>query len=120
MLGWTLWDVSGRFATFGNWRSLGTFREVGGHFATFGDVWGCLGMFWDVWNIFINKFQLVLRMMQYCIMLSWAWVGIADVLVCFGTFLDVFHCFWMFLDVLQHFGTFCNILQHYMMFPNVL
>ena len=77
-------------------------------------------MFWDVWNIFINKFQLVLRMMQYCIMLSWAWVGIADVLVCFGTFLDVFRRFWTFLDVLQHFGTFCNILQHYMMYPNVL
>jgi hypothetical protein len=42
MLGWTFLDVFGRFATFGNWRSLGTFREVGGHFATFGDVWGCL------------------------------------------------------------------------------
>ena len=48
MLGWTFLDVFGRFATFGNWRSLGTFREVGGHFATFGDVWGCLGMFGDV------------------------------------------------------------------------
>ena len=45
MLGWPFLDVSGRFATFGNWRSLGTFREVGGHFATFGDVWGCFGMF---------------------------------------------------------------------------
>ena len=95
MLGWTLWDVSGRFATFGDHRgSFGKFQEVGGRFATFGDVWG---MFWDVWNInqfiaslFINKFQLVLRLMQYCIMLSWAWVGIADVFVCFGTFLDVF------------------------------
>ena len=88
MLGWTLWDVSGRFATFGDlWGSWGTFCNI----------WGCLGMFWDVWNInqfiaslFINKFQLVLRMMQYCIMLSWAWVGIADVFVCFGIFLDVF------------------------------
>ena len=46
MLGWTLWDVSGRFATFGDlWGSWGTFQEVGGRFATFGDVWGCLGMF---------------------------------------------------------------------------
>ena len=73
----------------------------------FCDIWRCLGMFWDVWNInqfiaslFINKFQLVLRMMQYCIMLSWAWVGIADVFVCFGMFLDVFWRFRTFLDVL--------------------
>ena len=43
MLGWTLWDVSGRFATFWDlWGTLGMFREVGGRFATFGDVLGCL------------------------------------------------------------------------------
>ena len=88
MLGWTLWDVSGRFATF--WDLWGCFGKLG-------DVLRHLGMFGDVWNInqfiaslFINKFQLVLRMMQYCIMLSWAWVSIADVFVCFGIFLDVF------------------------------
>ena len=76
---------------------FGTFGELWGCFGKLGDVLRHLGMFWDVWNInqfiaslFINKFQLVLRMMQYCIMLSWAWVGIADVFVCFGMFLDVF------------------------------
>jgi hypothetical protein len=43
MLGWTLWDISGRFATFGDVSgSWGMFREVGGRFATSGDVLGCL------------------------------------------------------------------------------
>ena len=43
MLGWTFWDISGRFATLGDvWGSLRTFREVGRRFATFGDVLGCL------------------------------------------------------------------------------
>ena len=83
-------DIVGDFWTFCNVWELEKFGDVSGSWGTFCDIWGCLGMFWDVWNIFINKFQLVLMMMQYCIMLSWAWVGIADVFVCFGMFLDVF------------------------------
>ena len=84
-------------------------------------------MFWDVWNInqfiaslFINKFQLVLRMMQYCIMLCWAWVGIADVFVDFGAFLDVSGHFATLCDILQHFTTLCEVCEHFATFCDIL
>ena len=65
-------DIVGRFWMFCNvWGPLGKFGDVSGSWGMFCDIWRCLGMFWDVWNInqfiaslFINKFQLVLRMMQ--------------------------------------------------------
>ena len=94
--------------------------EVWGRFGRLGDILRHLGMFGDVWNIFINKFQLVLRMMQYCIMLSWAWVGIADVLVDFGTFLDVSGRFATLWDILQHFTTLCEVCQHFATFCDIL
>ena len=46
MLGWTLWDVSGRFATF---------KEVWGHFGKLGDVLRHLGMFGDVLGCLEHK-----------------------------------------------------------------
>ena len=57
MLGWTFWDVSGRFATFRDisgrfamlWDILQHFTTLYDNsehfviFATFGDIWGRLG-----------------------------------------------------------------------------
>ena len=82
---WTFLDVSGCFWTFCNvWGRLGTFGDVRGSFWMFSDIWGCLAMPEDIWNInqfisslFINKFQLVLRMMQsYQEARGWAGAGL--------------------------------------------
>ena len=53
-------------------------------------------------------------------MLCWAWVGIADVLVDFGTFLDVSGRFAMLCDILQHFTTLCEVCEHFATFCDIL
>ena len=78
---------------------------------------GLAGLDFLVWADICSKDDA--RKTDYCIMLCWAWVGIADVFVDFGTFLDVSGRFATLCDILQHFVTFCNVSQHLGTFGDV-
>ena len=52
-------------------------------------------------------------------MLCWAWVGIADVLVDFGTFLDVSGRFATLCDILQHWVGIADVFVCFGMFLDV-